>query len=224
MYRGAAMARRAFAAFSAIGLLAFGAISGCGAGSVNSPVTVASGQKTGDIATVNGSVTVEDAAMVGAAASVNGAVSLGSKVTAESVKTVNGRVKIGDGTHVSGGVLTVNGAVILENGADVGGKITNVNGAITLTAAHVGGGIKTVNGAIDVGAGSRVEGGIYVEKPGGINAASDAVRVVIGPNAVVSGGMRFERPVNLYVSDSARISGSVEGAEATKFSGDRPPN
>lgn len=218
------MAHRAFAAFSAVWLLTFGAVSGCGAGSVNGPVNVASGQKAGDVASVNGSVTVEDGATVGSAASVNGAVSLGSKVTAGSVKTVNGHVEIGDASHVTGGVMTVNGAVDLDNGADVAGRVTNVNGAIKLTAAHIGGGIKTVNGEIDVGAGSRVEGGIYVEKPNGMNAVSNEVRVVIGPNAVVSGGMRFERPVKLYVSDSAQISGTIEGAEATKFSGDHPPN
>jgi hypothetical protein len=218
------MSRRAFAAFSAVCLLTLSVLSGCGAGSVNSPVTVSAGQKTGDIASVNGSVMVEDGATVGSAASVNGAVSLGSKVTADSVKTVNGRVEIGDSAHVNGSVLTVNGAVDLENAADVSGKVTSVNGSISLVAAHVGGGIKAVNGDIDVGAGSRVEGGIHVEKPGGANASLNSVRVIIGPNAVVTGGMRFDRPVKLYVSDSAQISGSVEGAEATKFSGDRPPN
>jgi hypothetical protein len=218
------MVQRALATASAAFLLSFGAVSGCGAGSVNGPVTVAAGQKSGDVASVNGSVTVEDGATVDSVANVNGAVSLGSRVTAGSVKSVNGRVRIGGDTHVNGNVTTVNGGVALENGADVDGRVTNVNGAIKLTAAHVGGGIKTVNGGIDVGADSRVEGGIHVEKPGGLGLANDELRVVIGPHAVVTGGMTFERPVKLYVSDSAQISGPVEGAEPTTFSGDRPPN
>jgi hypothetical protein len=38
----------------------------------------------------------------------------------------------------------------------------------------------------------------------------------------VKGTLRFERPVELYVSDRATI-GPVEGATPVKFSGDRPP-
>jgi len=40
--------------------------------------------------------------------------------------------------------------------------------------------------------------------------------------SVVGGTLRFERKVNLYVSERATI-GRVEGATAVRFSGDRPP-
>jgi hypothetical protein len=49
-------------------------------------------------------------------------------------------------------------------------------------------------------------------------------RVVIGPNAMVNGGMTFEHAVNLYVSDTAQVNGPIEGATAQKFSGEQPPN
>jgi predicted acyltransferase (DUF342 family) len=218
------MARYAFAAVMAGLIVLFGAVSACGAGSINGPITVAAGQKTGDVSTVNGSVTVEDGATVGSAATVNGAVSLGSNVTARSVKTVNGQVKLGASSRVSGDVMTVNGSVDLDNRADITGKITNVNGGIRLTSAHVGGGITTVNGDIDVGRDSQVDGGIRVKKPD-FSTDSDRrpSRVVIGPNATVNGGLHFEREVKLYVSESARVNGEIEGATAEKFSGDQPP-
>jgi cytoskeletal protein CcmA (bactofilin family) len=218
------MARRyAFAAFTAVLVVLLGSLTGCGAGSINGPVTVGAGQKTGDVGTVNGSVNIEDGATVGSAATVNGSVSLGANATAGSLKTVNGEVKLGDSSHVSGNIATVNGAVLLNNGAEVAGKIANVNGSLKLVSAHVGGGITTVNGDIDVGAGSRVEGGIHIERPGmSVDSNAHPPRIVIGPHAVVSGGMRFEREVKLYISDSAQVDGAIEGATPEKFSGDQP--
>jgi hypothetical protein len=47
-------------------------------------------------------------------------------------------------------------------------------------------------------------------------------RIVIGPGAVVQGELRFEREVQLYVSDKATV-GAVSGATPIKFSGDKPP-
>jgi DUF4097 and DUF4098 domain-containing protein YvlB len=224
------MARFASAAFRAVVwatlTTALGALVACsGSGSINGPVRIAAGQKTGDVATVNGEITVGDGATIGEAMAVNGGVKLGSNVTAQSVKTVNGEVELGADTKVSGTVKTVNGEVSLEKGADVSGKLSNINGKIQLASAHVGGGIITINGDIDVGSGSRVEGGIRVETPTmsiGDSDHHDIPRVVIGPNAIVQGPLKFEHEVKLYVSESATI-GPVEGATAEKFSGDRPP-
>lgn len=217
------MSRYVFTLVTAIGILALGALTGCGQGSINGPVTVAAGQKSGDVSTVNGAVTVEDGATVGSAMTVNGSVTLGAKVTASSVKTVNGSVKIGDTTRVSGDVTTVNGSVMLDPHADVTGKVTDVNGAIGLKSARIGNGIETVNADIDIGEGSHVEGGIHVDKANLSGNSQKIPRIVIGPNAVVNGTLRFEHEVKLYVSDSAQVSGPIEGAEAEKFSGSEPP-
>ena len=46
-------------------------------------------------------------------------------------------------------------------------------------------------------------------------------RIVIEAGAVVEGTLRFEREVELYVHESAKI-GTIEGAEAKRFSGDPP--
>lgn len=185
-------------------------------------ISVGPGEHAGDLKTVNGSIHVSDNAVVGSAHTVNGSIALGERATAASLTTVNGSVKLGDAAHVAGGVRTVNGSLSLADGADVAERLSNVNGAIRVAAAHVGGEIDTVTGDVDIGPNGRVDGGIHVEKESGSSEYREPPRIVIGPGSVVKGTLRFERPVKLYVSDRATI-GQVEGATATRFSGDQPP-
>jgi cytoskeletal protein CcmA (bactofilin family) len=88
----------------------------------------------------------------------------------------------------------------------------------------VAGDIETANGNIDVGADSRVDGGIRIRKQRGSWSINNSrpPTVVIGPRSVVKGALKFERTVKLYVSNSAS-TGTIEGAQAIKFSGDSPP-
>jgi hypothetical protein len=155
---------------------------------------------------------------------VNGSITMREHSTAASVTNVNGSMRFEPGARVSGNIQGVNGNVSLGKQVDVSGRLTHVNGTIQLDAAHVGGGIETANGDIDIGPGSRVEGGIRVNKSEehwfnfGIHKD---MRVVIGPGAVVKGTLSFQREVKLYVSDRATI-GPVEGATVNKFSGEQP--
>jgi hypothetical protein len=90
---------------------------------------------------------------------------------------------------------------------------------------EVGGQVRTVSGDITIGARSRVKGGILVEKSQGIRfnwGKKRTPRVVIGPNAVVEGELRFERAVELFVHPSARI-GKVSGATAQPWTDHLPP-
>jgi hypothetical protein len=192
--------------------------------SVNGSISVRAGQPAQDVETVNGSIRIDDDAAVNSGETVNGSITVGQRATARSLETVNGSITLDDGVKVAKDVETVNGKLILDKGADVGGKLGNVNGEIRLTEAHVGGGIHTTSGDIEIGANSKVEGGIKVEREGmGFHFGKNSVpRVVIGPGAVVDGNLTFERKVNLYVSDTAKI-GPVTGAEAVKFSGATPP-
>jgi hypothetical protein len=78
-----------------------------------------------------------------------------------------------------------------------------------------------------VGIGSHVKGGIKVHKPGAswlpiTFGKHQPPRIIIGPNASVDGPLVFEREVKLFVHDSAHI-GSVTGATAVRYSGERPP-
>ena len=191
---------------------------------VNGSISVRAGQPAQDVETVNGSIRIDDEAAVTDGETVNGSISLGQRATAQSLETVNGAITLEDGVKVAKDVTTVNGKLTLDKGADVGGKLENVNGTIRLTEAHVAGGIRTTSGDIEIGANSKVEGGIKIERESmGFHFGKNSVpRVVIGPGAVVDGPLTFERKVNLYVSDTAKV-GPVTGAEAVKFSGETPP-
>lgn len=214
------------AAFSlAVALLL---LAGCGyterdeSHKINGSVHIIAGKAPVEAKTVNGGIDAD--ANVTAAKTVNGGVHLGAHATASSLTTVNGPITLDAGARATGTVESVNGGLTLREGSEVGGPLENVNGKIELNSAHVNGGIKTVNGSIDITGNSRVERGILVQK-----AATDVVsfgneppRIVIGPGTTVEGELRFERVVQLYVSDRATI-GPVVGATAIRFSGDAPP-
>jgi len=189
-------------------------------------VRIAAGSHAGDATTVNGSVELGANSVVKHAGTVNGSITLHEHASAESLETVNGSTRLERSARVSGSLHLVNGSIVLDQGADIGGRVSNVNGSIRLEGAHVGGGIETTSGDVDVGAGSRVEGGILINKEdeGWFHFGSIRTpRVVIGPGAVVQGRLTFNREVKLYVSDRARI-GPVQGATPVKFSGDQPPD
>jgi hypothetical protein len=208
------------------------ALSACGEGTngdeslkVNGSIEVPAGRQPGAVATVNGSIQVDDNATITSATTVNGSVHLGNHANATSLNSVNGYITVGAGAHVSGSASSINGELNLKDGAEITGSLSNVSGKITLSGAHVAGGIKTVNGSMNIAGGSHVENGILVEKPSSElqQTARDVPRIVIGPGATVQGELRFERTVQLFVSDKATI-GTVSGATAVAFSGDSPPN
>ncbi len=198
---------------------------------VNGSIRVESGRTVGDVETVNGSITLEDSVQagdvetvsggvrigrdstVGSIDSVNGGISLDVGAKSRDIEVVNGGVNLKERSQVAGNVTSVNGGIRLEQDAAVDGRIENVNGGIKLERARVGGGIKTTSGDIEVGEGSRVEGDIVVEKERGFSVFGNkrTPKVVIGPNAEVTGTLRFEREVELHVSKQAKV-GKIVGA------------
>jgi len=200
---------------------------GSGGGhTINGSVRVPDGEQTGDVGSVNGSIWIGDNATARRADTVNGSIKLGSHASADSLANVNGSIALNVDARVVHAIHTVNGSITLRDGSEVSGSLANVNGAIELSAAHVGGGITTVNGDIDLRGRSRVDGDILVQRQrlGLLDwlAMRHEPCVVIGPGAVVSGQLRFERKVALYVSDKATI-GSVIGATPVRYSGEEPP-
>jgi len=194
-----------------------------GGHTVNGAVRVRDGDKSGNLSTVNGEIHVGDKAIVDAATTVNGSIDVGNNATAATLKTVNGSISLDDGARIQQGITTVNGSLTLRSGAEVDGGISNVNGTIRLTGAHVAGGIQTFGGDIYVEGASHVEGGILVKRPQSQSWFRETrePRVVIGPGSVVQGELRFERKVELYVSDKATI-GPVVGATPVRYSGEGP--
>lgn len=193
---------------------------------VNGAITAEAGQEYGKLGTVNGAIRIDADARVGAASTVNGAIQVADGASAASLETVNGAVRAGERVAVGGDVETVNGAVTFGQGSRIGGSIGTVNGQITLVGTEVSGGIRTVNGGIDLGRGTRVLGDLTVEEaPRRLiswgSRESRMPTIVIGPDSEVRGRLVFKREVNLHVHESARI-GEVEGAQAERFSGERP--
>jgi hypothetical protein len=184
------------------------------------------GNDTDPLHKVNGSVHVTAGTALTSAETVNGGIHVGANATVTSLTTVNGGIVLGAGAHVAKSIEAVNGGISLAEGAGVLGSVTNVNGKIVLRSAQVGGGIMTVDGNILIDGTSKVEGGIHVQKPGGlggiIQLVSSPPRVEIGPGAIVQGELKFDREVKLYVSDKATI-GPVVGATAIAFAGDTAP-
>jgi len=193
---------------------------------VNGAVRTDAGQMYDDLETVNGSIRVARAVQADEVSTVNGGVDVDDDAVLGTVETVNGGVDIARNVTVRGNIETVNGGIRLDAGTRVEGGLETVNGGMRMTQAVIERGLATVNGSIEVGQGSTVRGGILVEKPntGWFNWANNSrpPRIVIGPNAVVDGELRFEREVELFVHDTAKI-GPVTGATAQRYSGNAPP-
>lgn len=199
------------------------------ASSVNGSVTVEEGATVrGEVSTVNGKIRIHDDAEVGDVSTVNGAVRVGSGVRARSLSTVNGAIRVDGETTIDESVDAVNGRIELEPGTTVGRHVENVNGEIELRGAEVGGDLTTVNGDVALLEESLLAGDLVVRKPQGWNWGFRKHRVpdvVVGPGSRVLGTIRLEREVNLFISDTAEVSG-VEGElsleDAERFSGDSP--
>jgi DUF4097 and DUF4098 domain-containing protein YvlB len=188
----------------------------------NGSVSLEDGAHAKNVQTVNGAITIGRSATVGSVNSVNGKIRVSDDTRADAIETVNGGVSLGEGVQVENGVKAVNGRIQLARNASVGSSVETTNGSIQLDHANVGGDLRTKNGNIDVGAQSIVKGGIIVEKSKSDWGDSKRTpRIVIGPGAVVSGALKFEREVELYVSDTAKV-GPISGATAIKFTGDKP--
>ncbi|WP_202845160.1 hypothetical protein [Luteimonas saliphila] len=194
---------------------------------VNGSIVAQAGRAYGDVDTVNGSITIEAGASVEDAETVNGSIRAHNDIAADSLSTVNGSIRVGERARIGGSVETVNGSVFVDRGGTVGGDIETVNGAIGIVDVDLAGGIATVSGDITVGVGSHVSGGITVTKPTSnwfpVQVNKRKPRIIIGPEAVVEGELKFEREVTLYVHETAR-TGRVNGATPTTFSGTRAPN
>ena len=193
---------------------------------VNGSIVAQAGRPYGDVETVNGSITIESGASVRDAETVNGSIRAADDIGANSLSTVNGSIRAGQRATVRNDVETVNGSIFLGEGGRVGGNVETVNGAIGLVDVDLGGGIATVSGDVTVGVGSHVTGGIRVEKPSSnwfpVQVNKRKPKIVIGPGAVVEGELVFEREVDLYVHETARV-GKVTGASATAYSTQRAP-
>lgn len=221
------MSRLRLALALSLALAASGALaSGQNIDKVNGSITAEAGQAYGDLNTVNGSIRLGDGAQARSADTVNGSIRGGNDVQADSLATVNGSIRLGRNARIGSGVETVNGSIFVDRGGRVGRDVETVNGGIGLVRTEVDGNVETVTGDVTIGIGSHVRGGLKVSKPSTnwlpISFSQRTPRIVIGPNAVVEGDLVFERDVDLFVHETARI-GSVSGATPVRYSGPTSP-
>ncbi|WMJ67570.1 hypothetical protein [Stenotrophomonas sp. 24(2023)] len=191
---------------------------------VNGSITAESGQRYGKLDTVNGSIKVGEGSETGDIETVNGGIRIDDRARTGSISTVNGSVRLAREVIASGGIETVNGSIFSDRGGQIQGGLETVNGGIGLVESQVRGDIETVNGDITVGIGSQVDGGIRVRKPSFSLSltATRKPRIIIGPNATVSGSLVFDREVVLYVHRTAKI-GAVTGTQPVPFDSETAP-
>jgi DUF4097 and DUF4098 domain-containing protein YvlB len=190
---------------------------------VNGGITAESGQHYGDLDTVNGGISVQSRATADSVETVNGGITLEDDVQVGHAETVNGGLHVGERVRITNNAETVNGGIRIDFNSRVGGDVSSVNGGITIKQSEIGGQVNTVSGDITIGAKSVVRGGIWVQKPHGISFGHQRTpRIVIGPNAVVQGTLRFDREVELFVHPSAKV-GAIVGAKAQTWTDSLPP-
>ncbi len=180
---------------------------------VNGGIDVGDNARTKSLSTVNGGITIGKNAQVGRIETVNGGADIGTNAVLTSIEAVNGGVDIADGARITKHISTVNGGVDIADQVWVGGAIENVNGGVKIGASHIVGLVSTATGDITLN-GSRLDGGILVEKQGwSLFNFSRKPIIKIGAGTVVNGTLDFRREVDLYVHPSAKI-GKVIGASA----------
>lgn len=171
---------------------------------------------TGTLRTVNGKIRVADFAKVAELTVVNGDISVGDSSRTGPIQTVNGDVDLGAGVDVDGRIMTVNGHIKTGAKAHVDGDLGSVNGKIELHGTVVTGEVENHHGGMLITDGSVVQGDVAVRKSDSDDDKT-VPRVIIGPNTQVQGSLVFERPVHLFVHETAKI-GEVKGATPERYS------
>ncbi len=210
-------------------------IGACGSGSVNDTIRIADGEtREGGARSVNGSIIVGNGAVLeGNINSVNGNVDLDDGATAGDIKTVNGSIRLGSQSR-SGAVDSVNGGIRARRSVHIGsvnlvngsldtdaetvieGDVFLINGSAELRGTRVAGDIVAYGGQVTLIDGSEAAQNIVIRKPRGTFSMSDKPRVIVGPDSHVVGKVIAERPIRLFVHDSASVGG-VEGAEVEPY-------
>jgi DUF4097 and DUF4098 domain-containing protein YvlB len=179
------------------------------------------GETVGDYDTVNGGISIDERAHAGTLSTVNGGIDVDDYATIRDATTVNGGIEVGQHVTVDGDLTTVNGGISVDFLSKVAGDVATVNGGIIVRQSDVTGRVRLVNGDITIGAKSHIHGGILVEKNNGVqwswgNRKPKVPRIIIGPNAIVDGELRFERDVELYVHTTAKV-GRIIGAKPQAY-------
>lgn len=192
-----------------------------GTSTINGVITVGTGAVVdGGLRTINGAIRLGAGAQTGNLTIINGGITLANGAHAQKLEGVNSSVTLGNNVIIDSDIAVVNGSLGAASGTRIDGSAAIVNGDMALCGAVVTGKLSFVNGTVWLAPDSTVQGDITAKQPQGSNHNLPPV-VVIGPHATVGGSIVFERPGQLYVSDSAVIHG-VTGVTPVKFTGAAP--
>ncbi|MEQ8822698.1 MAG: hypothetical protein RLY93_20870 [Sumerlaeia bacterium] len=188
-------------------------------GIVSGNLTIGEGGSTGPIEMTSGNVTLAGSNFVeGSIESVSGNVTGGENVSvSRNVEVLSGNIAFGPESKVGGRVESISGTVTLD-GVRVSDKVDTVSGAITIRGGKVKGGVKSAFGDITLADGAKVEEGVSIYRNDRLpQSPPGPPRILIGPDVEIEGGLKFERPVELFVHPSASIGGEIQGAEPRPY-------
>lgn len=174
---------------------------------------------TGNVRNVNGRISVGPESQAGAIRNTNGAIALDQGASVERITSTNGAIDLGENVRVAGNVENTNGRIVTASGTRIGGTVESLNGRIQMVGSQAAG-LSTSNGGVELLDGTRIDGELHVRRTRG-TVASGASRIIIGPDVVVTGPVRIEREVELYIHESA-TTGEISGADPIRYSGDTP--
>lgn len=193
-----------------------------GTSTINGVITVGAGAVVnGGLRTINGAISLDAGAQTGDLTIVNGGITLAEGAHAGKLEGVNSSVTLGKNVVIGSDIAIVNGELRTASGTRIDGSAATINGDMVLCGTAVSGHLSFVNGTMWLADRSTVQGDITAKQPKGSTENNPPPVVVIGPHARVGGSIIFERPGQLYVSDSAVIH-AVQGVTPTKFSGATP--
>lgn len=157
-------------------------------GTINGDVYVLGGEVEIN-GTINGDVTV-----------IGGNINLSGMVS-EDVRLIGGDItvndaEIGDDLNLIGGSLTV------DNSSTVGGSLVSIGGSLT-NRADVGNHFVAVGGSISLN--NHVGGDVEIGSPA----------LIIGPEASISGSLKYPEEADSQIAESASVSGEVVRFPAT---------
>ena len=179
--------------------------------SINKPVVIGKGERSGGCSSVNGSITVkEDAKVTGTCRTVNGSIRIDQNCRVEKLQSVNGAVSIGKDTHIDGSIETVNGHVICNERVLVKGDINTVNGSIELYETTIRNDITTHNGSVRLENNSMVLEDIIIKDSHNTgNSPRIEIRIV---NSTVEGDVinrDEEKQVTVRMVGKSRVNGEL---------------
>ncbi len=144
--------------------------------------------------TVNGDVTI-----------IGGTINL-SGIVSEDVRLIGGDINVNN-AEIGDDLNLVGGSLIVDNSSTVGGSLVSLGGSLT-NKADVGNHFVAVGGSISLN--NHVGGDVEIGSPA----------FTIGPEASISGSLKYPEEADAQIAESASVSGEIVKFPSTSKSRD----